>query len=395
MDHFNTRVAYVRVDNLPPGKNWRQVKYMVGGMIHHSCILQVKMLPPVQSIVPPFMPFQSCIVSLKKSETQLNRLLMELNGYTWEYYRLMAYAVPPLHVSDGAGFLAGPPGRSAAAMLDPMSPPGSIGMASHGGDVATASAHMMMPFAPMPPIPSMYFSGPPPPQSISQENYIRQPNQQHGRKMRQVFSEESFRRQMSSRGMHQLLLEGFPPCLHWDVNGAYGLHPKDTSASQNSTAVQIRTSHPESYGKLKWTVLKDFIKLKCRKLLEMESSATAANTREFYVGVYEDAEIEVDVEIVEAQEEKKSTPQNTDPKNEIDMQQKDSTEPSDEISKVSEDLENLDLNTGHRVVSATVYKAIVGFHARELCDACAESLQNQEYSLGYRLKVNELSPLEY
>ncbi|SCU82628.1 LANO_0B07008g1_1 [Lachancea nothofagi CBS 11611] len=421
MDQSNARVAYVRVDNLPPGKSWRQVKYMVGGMIHHSAILQVKMLPPVQSIVPPFMPFQSCIVSLKRSDTQLNRLLMDLNGYTWEYYRLMAYAVPPLHAPNGSAFI---PGSGSA--LDPLSPPGSMPNAGPGS--APPSGHMMMPFAPMPP---MYFPGTLP-QSLPHDPFVRQ-NQQHGKKMRQVFSEESFRRQMSARRMYQLQLDGFPPCLHWDVNGLYGISSQELLPSTDASAMTITTAHPEHFGKLKWTVLKDFIQLKCRKLLEMDITGAAANTREFYVGVYEDAEVKVNVEVLnaepvisvpksesgsesrlpraeeineaeegnnEAEKENNEAEKETDEANEENHDAKEEQQQqlgSDEagVDEAGEELAQLNLDSKQKVVSATIYKAIVGFHSRELCDVCVESLQNQEYSLGYKLNVTELEPLEW
>ncbi|SCU80030.1 LAFA_0B07096g1_1 [Lachancea sp. 'fantastica'] len=388
MDQSSSKVAYVRIDNLPPGKTWRQVKYMVGGLIHHTSILQVKMLPPVQSIVPPFMPFQSCIVSLKRSDAQLNRLLIDLNGYTWDYYRLMAYAVPPLHAPNNAAFLAAP-----STGMDQLSPPTSV-QSSTATPVPPPSAHLMMPFAPMPP---MYYPTSRS-QPYSQDSYLRQQNNQYGKKMRQVFSEESFRRQMSARGMHQLSLGGFPPCLHWDVNGNYGMVSQESGSSTDMPTIHIKTAHPEYFGKLKWTVLKDFIKLKCQRLLMMETSGAAANTREFYVGVYEDAETAVDVEVLDSTSDSGSTYSHSDrvednvPDN-VPVQENEITK--EDINEAAHGLEALSLGPTRRVVSATIYKAIVGFHSRELCDLCRDSLQDQEYSLGYKLTVNELPPLEW
>ncbi|SCU95861.1 LAME_0F13806g1_1 [Lachancea meyersii CBS 8951] len=384
----NSKVSYVRIDNLPPGKSWRQVKYMVGGMIHHTSILQVKMLPPVQSIVPPFMPFQSCIVSLKRSDGQLNRLLMDLNGYTWEYYQLMAYAVPPLHAPNNAAFMTVP-----NTGLDHLSPPPSA--ASSSPTPAPPPAQLMMPFAPMPP---MYYPAAARPQPLSRGTYLRQQNQQYGKKMRQVFSEESFRRQMSARGMHQLLLGGFPPCLHWDVNGNYELNTQESDLFTSPPAIHIKTEHPEYFGKLKWTVLKDFIKLKCEKLLEMETLGVTANTREFYVGVYEDTEAAVDVKVLgsTATNSGSSDSEGAEGAEETSKANDETTQiegSPDEINDTAESLGHLSLNSSHRVVSATIYKAIVGFHSRELCDMCRDSLQGQEYSLGYKLTVTELSPL--
>ncbi|CUS23272.1 LAQU0S09e01046g1_1 [Lachancea quebecensis] len=397
MEQPETRVAYIRIDNLPPGKTWRQVKYLVGGMIHHTSILQVKMLPPVQSIVPPFIPFQSSIVSLKRSDAQLSRLLMELNGYTWEYYPLVAYAVPPLHVPSSAGY-----GEGLGLGFGFGSASAGAGGAHSAGDIpgsphvpGSAPTPMMMPFTPMP---AMYF----PP--LAQEPFARHV-QPHGKKMRQVFSEESFRKQMSARGMWQLLLEGFPPCLHWDVNGADGATFHQSPPLGPPPAVHISTAHPEHFGKLKWTVLKDFIKLKCHKLLEMDNMGATTNTREFYVGVYEDCEVRTDVEIPEQNSDhkangaevsdkclKEQTPETTATGSPTGSP---TVSAEQELEEATQSISRLSVSSSHRVVSATVYKAIVGFHSRELCDMCRESLQDQEYSLGYKLKVTELPLLEW
>ena len=41
-----------------------------------------------------------------------------------------------------------------------------------------------------------------------------------------------------------------------------------------------------------------------------------------------------------------------------------------------------------------MYNAIVGFHDKELSDLTFESLQDQEYSLGYKIHVMELPPFD-
>ncbi|SCV01508.1 LAMI_0G11936g1_1 [Lachancea mirantina] len=365
----STRVAYIRIDNLPPGKTWRQVKYFVGGIVHHSNILQVKMLPPVQSIVPPFMPFQSCIVSLRRSDSQLNKLLLELNGFSWEYYRLVAYAVPPLHSTNGG--VAGPEQPSA----------------------------MMMRMAPMG---NMYF-GP-----FQQDNLTLQ-LPQPSKRIKQVFSEESFRKQMTARGMWQLLLEGFPPYLHFEsetYGGARAVSPQDP---RQLPVIDVKTSHPEKYGKLKWTVLKDFIKLKCHKLLELESVGGAANTREFYVGVYEAQEVLAKLHPGDseggavAEKIGPSSDQETDGGKGISAQaepgletlENGDSEDDHSLDPLVNSLAGLNVNTSPSELPATIYKAIVGFHSRELCDLCRSSLQGQEYSLGYTLNVKELPPYDW
>ena len=59
----------------------------------------------------------------------------------------------------------------------------------------------------------------------------------------------------------------------------------------------VKTLEPQTYGKLKWTMLKDFIKSHCPELFENTSSF------EFYVGVYESGELDVEIQLCEPQDE--------------------------------------------------------------------------------------------
>ncbi|CDH08352.1 uncharacterized protein ZBAI_00134 [Zygosaccharomyces bailii ISA1307] len=213
-------------------------------------------------------------------------------------------------------------------------------------------------------------------------------NGSNSRRLKQIFNEKTFRKQMTGRGMSQLQLSNFPPFLKLD-----SLEPIDAESYnelKNKGMHLIETNQPEKYSRLRWTVLKDYIKLKCPRLLSLQQEKSASvqpqdgsgavtqdsqnparennnnnnnnntgnNTREFYVGVYEDHEEPMDLKI---------TPL-------------DSSDPSREPQ--------------YGVASATVYKAIVGFNSKELCDRCMEALRGQEYSLGYHLEVRELPPYE-
>lgn len=298
------RPIFVRIDNLPPGKTWKQVKYLIGGIIHHSNVIKVKMLPLMSSIVPPFIPFQSCVVSLRGGldGSSLNELLVSLNTFQWDYYNLYAYTLP-LPIEMGGL----PPGQ----------------------------AH----FAPVP-----YQQ-----QGVPELKGVLVDGMGAGssRRLRQIFNERSFRKQMTGRGMWQIQLSNFPPFLKLDTMEP--LSAEDDRILEEKGVPELHTEQPDKFGRLRWTVLKDFIKLKCPRLLDLEDAdGSENNTREFYVGVYEDAEGQVRLKV-----------------------------------------------TGEtRIVKSTVYKAIVGFNDKELCDLCLESLQGQEYSLGYKLKVRHLPPYD-
>lgn len=305
---MSDRVIFLRIDNLPPGKTWKQVKYLIGGIIHHSNVVKVKMLPLMSSIVPPFIPFQSCVVSLRGGldGSSLNELLVSLNTFQWDYYNLYAYTLP-----------------------QPMD------MGTSGEDRRRYLGHFSQGFQPsVPELKSALADG------LGAGN---------SRRLRQIFNERSFRKQMTGRGMWQLQLDNFPPFLKLDTMET--LTPEDDEALREKGVPELEIEQPDKFGRLRWTVLKDFIKLKCPKLLNLEDKSmdgTENNTREFYVGVYEDAEEQV----------------------------------------------RLKISGESRIVKSTVYKAIVGFNDKELCDLCLESLQDQEYSLGYRLKVRHLPPYD-
>lgn len=308
----DNRAIYLRIDNLPPGKTWKQVKYLIGGIIHHSNVLKVKMLPLMSSIVPPFIPFQSCLVSLRGGldGSSLSELLMSLNTFQWDYYNLYAYTLPqPMEM--------GAPGEERGRFFQPP-----MGHFHQGFQQA------------VPELKAGLGDG------LGAGN---------SRRLRQIFNERSFRKQMTGRGMWQVQLSNFPPFLKLDTMET--VSPEDDQALQDKGVPELETEQPEKFGRLRWTVLKDFIKLKCPKLLNLEEKAADGienNTREFYVGVYEDAEEQV----------------------------------------------RLKISGETKIVKSTVYKAIVGFNDKELCDLCLENLQGQEYSLGYRLKVAHLPPYD-
>lgn len=513
------RSVLVRIDNLPPGKSWKEVRYLIGGIVHHSNVVQVKMLPLMSSMVPPFVPFQSCIVTLKSQvdPESLNELLVNLNTYQWHYYNLYAYVLPPLDATPQ--FLAmpeqpsallpsrdessispsssddhmesqtpddtpmtpsllyptpvpgpaptpagpaGPPGSAtpinaaaaaaaaaatAAATATPCPPAAPTAMMSlspglgpgptsplgalNGGMPAVAPHLPFMGMGPGPPRrqyyqPNMYGSrkfggaagglpyasghssgrnshrnsrgssssnsgngngnendGPSNHKPSAADRYMLSAaaaaaaataatstaNQKFGaslnnssrgnitnnnsKRLKQIFNERTFRKQMTSRKMLQLQISGFPPFLKLD---SWEPLQAENYRSLGEQGVQlVETDQPEKYGRLRWTTLKDYIKLKCPRLLSLQGEDSSENnTREFYVGVYEDHEEPVGVKIE------------------------------------SDDQEFPE----YGLTSATIYRAIVGFNSSALYDSCLDTLRDQEYSRGYKLEIKDLPPYE-
>lgn len=422
----NMRVTTLKIDNLPPGKNWKQIKYLIGGIIHHSNVLKIKVLPPLTSIIPPFVTFQNCVVTLKISisEEELNRLICTLNTYQWDFYNLFAYVLPtPLDYSSFQQQY-----QYQIPLQIPMSMPQHPSQQQPSNNISD----MIMNSNPinfMPPMmSSQQMFGVPPPTlprqqyhqktvintdinnkidasklplnkrkrdsilklvnetalSLSNLDFTNSPGDtiENRKKLQQIFNEKGFRKQMTHRGMWQMQLVNFPPYLQMDsVMNQYEISEKEL----NSVRITIKTDRLDRFPRLKWTVLKDFIKLKCIKLLnsteaqivpgshripkrnhtseefstvsdELQTDNTHSTTKEFYVGMYED---------------------------------------HDELVKVIlEDTESN--NSGEEIfyMYATFYKAIVGFHDKELYDLCLKSIQDQEYIMGYTLDVTELSPYE-
>lgn len=178
------------------------------------------------------------------------------------------------------------------------------------------------------------------------------------KKLKNIFNERNFRRQMTDRGMWQLKLTNFPPYLLPETQKLLLKKPLE---------IDLVTNSFDKFGKLRWTVLKDFIKLKCPKLLDLEEVSHIDtngktininnNTKEFYVGVYENQDVELNINLKETS------------------------------------INNTSSNEGaFYQMEAIYYNAIIGFHNKELKEICLEKLKDQEYSLGYELKVSELPP---
>lgn len=467
------RSIIIKIDNLPPDKNWKQIKYMLGGIIHHSNILQLRLLPPVKSIVPPFMTSQSCIVILNESlegDSILN-LLGSINSYEWDNYELHAYILPPISNvtpfkapilpsmnypsprfpndfgTENAGDMGGKVDidpRSDANQSIPMAiypgnvptqgplgfsypPPASFSQIPQGNQMTssknpktsddlnmegvptdqraitkpptfldpqfspmyapypvhpnfpTMGYHQTLPLPPFghgplmspilsngdmmgfqpfspyysvlqPPLNNLPGDGP----SYARTPYGRQtfnPFKQ-AKNLKNIFNEQNFRKQMTSRGMWQLKLSNFPPYIIPDSLKERALEDDEESGTGNGKEegkTVIETDLTTRYGKLRWTVLKDFIKLKCPKLLHLQNSGSISvtgrdSTREFYVGVYE--------------EEKRNC-----------------------IVKMD--------GMAYDAVGV-FFSAIVGFHSKKLFDLCYKSLEGQEYSMGYILKIEKL-----
>ncbi|CAI4039703.1 hypothetical protein SMKI_09G1110 [Saccharomyces mikatae IFO 1815] len=565
----------IRIDNLPPGKTWAQVKYLIGGIIYHSNILQVKMLPPMTSVVPPFITFQSCIVILKNSvdKESLENLLFTLNTYQWDYHDLFVYMLPytndslPLRYSE-----ASDNNNEVRSITDDTDKSLSPRFVSHVSSVTPQPASVSTPpsqyftfspelglrnnenvtplttpvpvpvgVPPLTPLPHGPFPtsmlpilGAPPgtvpnmqmpyqanllPSTaaaaggplISPTHYPRRRHFYHQnqsqfqkymhnnprnldagtgphhlslrnnkinssyneisalynlnmasntnnignstttntngsdhalemknsgaisptqtqinhKRLKHIFNEKSFRKQMTNRGMWQLKIINFPPYIPMEsLEKLSEPDFNDLVDQDNFTVIKIKEKgHLEKFGRLRWTVLKDFIKLKCPKLLRLQerqflqqqnevtslnesmdalkisdnentngSSSNSTytnggprssinNTREFYVGVYEDHEevtlLKFDLPEDELEEFNKSLP------NIFTRSDSGDTCNTEENNK-----------TKYFKVNTIVYNAIVGFHDKELSDLTFESLQDQEYSLGYKINVRELPPFD-
>ncbi|AET39392.1 uncharacterized protein Ecym_4330 [Eremothecium cymbalariae DBVPG len=434
----------IRVDNLPPAKNWRQIKSFLSQFIPYEQVLNVKVLPLMPSMAPPFIPLQSCIVLLRQ-DTDWPHLLVQLNGVQWDYHTMVALLLPNFIPPDSPQLLAGavaPVGAAAGPVSS--SPSGSSNGSSTNNHRFGHHNHHYH---------SQHYSQQQ--QQHSQQEHGHQDRQTHGlrmalhpqftpgvptlvpnghaqhlnRRLTQIFNEATFRRQMSQRNMYQLQLSNFPPCLHWDEvvkttgdtslsfdqqpfsgksadgsceasaspsqphqqqkyhNSEQQQHPQQMTAlipqphvlqDENNEIVPdltIMTPHPEKFGKLKWTILKDFIKLKCPKLLEIDhkTQGTAlSNTREFYVGVYEDSESHVEIILL----------------------------PGDKPDRIiggplseQQTLEMVGDEPKRFKVRATLFQAVIGFHSKELCDLCFDSIDGEEYMLGYKLQVQKLPKL--
>ncbi|CAI4064682.1 uncharacterized protein SKDI_09G1080 [Saccharomyces kudriavzevii IFO 1802] len=576
--YSHSKGTSIRIDNLPPGKTWAQVKYLVGGIIHHSNILQVKMLPPMTSMIPPFITFQSCIVILKSSvdKESLENLLLTLNTYQWDYHDLFVYLLPytndslqvrysepndnfndvgsatdetnrsmsprfvnrvssvtpqptsastpssqyfnfspelglrknenitplptPVPMTVSVPALAPPPhGPFPTSMLPIMgAPPGALpnmqmpyqntlppsSAAAAGGPLASPThyprrrhfyhqnqsqfqkymqSNLRNPDIGTCPhssqqhhIPSRNNKMNPSYNEISALYNLNMASNTDGnnnnvttdtnggdralemksggsippsqtqinhKRLKHIFNEKSFRKQMTNRGMWQLKIINFPPYIPIEFLEKLSESDFNELVDQGKyTVVEIKEKGQlEKFGRLRWTVLKDFIKLKCPKLLRLQerqflrqqdevsllnesmdtlkisegdnsngssnsgaymnggSRSSINNTREFYVGVYEDHE--------EAALLKLELP---------DDQLKEFNEHLQNTSTLSGNASAPEENndTKYFKVSTIVYNAIVGFHDKELSDLTFESLQDQEYSLGYKIHVMELPPFD-
>ncbi|CAB4252251.1 similar to Saccharomyces cerevisiae YIL055C Putative protein of unknown function [Maudiozyma barnettii] len=463
----------IRIDNLPPGKTWKQIKYLIGGIINHNNIIQVKVLPPITSLIPPFVTLQSCIILLKQdlSQEDLNNLLMTINSYQWDFHDLFSYIIPNQHfptsgpvpsgypmpyhpaMSMGSPIMGSPPHQQYPQLPFPSSSSSSQNMKTplqllplspplrpdqqQQQQQQSQSQHPLLPAFPLvpgvqPPImnknkgnnanisngnnrnngifipgvspsddngnpmyPMAYPTSFPPRRQLyhqpalgnkyipSHGHVLQSQYKDHeqelynsmnmfhmsprssissdhdniayltGKKglnpfkqpknLKSIFNETNFRKQMTERKMYQLKLKNFPPYLVSDT-----LRP----LKDKDEHIDLETNYLEKYGKLRWTVLKDFVKLKCPTLLLLQDSEDSDfsldNTREFYVGVYEDMDKQINV-------------------------------------KIDGDLYQVD---------AVYFNAIIGFKDKELSTLCYESLKDEEYALNYKLDVTIIEPLE-
>lgn len=320
--------VHIRIDNLPQGKDWRQIRYFLSKFVPRSQIINIKVLPSMPTMTPPFIPIVSCICVLQPS-VDWNNLLLQLNGFQWEYHSLGAILLPPPSL---------PPPSTPSQQL--------IHQVPHQRSLAFHPQH--------------------------------QKQQQQSRKLKQLFNETAFRKQMTSRSMYQIKFSNFPPCLHWDeiikykTSGVAGQH---VSRANTKPSLVIKTKKPETYGKLKWTMLKDFIKSTCPELFENTSSF------DFYVGVYESDELDVEIQICDGLENPNGG-----------TLESDAQENTEDSNSVDEPAHNGGIEK--YMIKATKYDAVVGFVDYNKFLKCLETFQDKEFDLGYKLVLEPLEPLE-
>lgn len=461
--HKNLKAIKIRIDNIPPGKSWKQVRYLIGGFIHHTALSHVNILSPMIRYDQPFNPIQSCIVYMESSTTnsQANELVKKLDLYIWEGYTIRACVIPKDIFTPG---MATYPAQNSMSVPTPMPPPlamnvpfqammpilpyqsnsmsplkgESIGSSSPEGEACPSRQNsnsppklsppsyvMFQPSMVPPMMGNMYGMGPPMPPLMrpqngrphpnndldhicpmqgSYQNVIPQPfvprNQmlrpsnwnmgprpsniapsyssnsyingtsypingapmletspsscndialmtssksmdfRHSKNLKVIFNERNFRKQMTERDMFQLKIGNFPPHLIPDT-----LNPVD-----GANKVDLETNHMETFVKLRWTILKDFVKQKCPELVKLQNSSSSSfsmdNTKEFYVGVYEEG---------------------------------------------SETL-LLKLNQQLYSVEAVNFGALIGFKDKTLFEMCYDILKGIEYAPNYNLTVTKLAP---
>ncbi|KAG0671480.1 hypothetical protein C6P43_002477 [Kluyveromyces marxianus] len=327
---------HIRIDNIPQGKDWKQVRTFLSKFIPRDHILNIKVLPAMATMTPPFIPITSCVCVLHAS-VDWNSLLMQLNGVQWEYYTLGAILLPPPALAPAMGPALGAPHLSGAnagvagvpsgsgRTLQPRQPHQHAVRQHRVGSGGVAGMYLGP--GPTPgaaqgpgPGPGPGPGGLPGPDngtssSRQQQHHQHQHQHQHQRpqstsgpsgmphqprKLKQLFNETSFRKQMSSRSMYQIKFKNFPPCLHWDEIVKFktmGIAGQHVTRAGTAPDLIVKTLEPQTYGKLKWTMLKDFIKSHCPELFENTSSF------EFYVGVYESGELDVEIQLCEPQDE--------------------------------------------------------------------------------------------
>ncbi|CCE64911.1 hypothetical protein TPHA_0J00890 [Tetrapisispora phaffii CBS 4417] len=505
----------IEIDNLPPDKNWKQVKYLLGGIVNPKSIIAIKFCPLITSVAPPFMTFQNCIVTLKFPESRINAdvsyLLYKLNSYHWDYFNLYAfvlslpsvemYNTAPPHLYSSYANVKNLPSEpqnnfefrhtkednfhetyaSDTFEGGPQFNPQFV--EGHGLHYPNPHMSQIPQISPTHHNQSMFHPSmlKMPPSTLPRQAYHqRQHVQNHEaplhvhryydnsqyysmnerniktskkkdssglstiinerkkhsilklvnetslklddmhiletpenslknrKKLQQIFNENIFRTQMTARNMYQLQIENFPPYLQTET--------EVEEINEISADIKcIVTDRAEKYSRIKWSVLKEFIKLKCLNFLnkqvsnnnnkvsikqsdkEMSSSDdtkkkifsdneislvanelslndTSSTTKNFYVGMYEDHDELLKVEIIPSDSNKES-------------------ETEKAGSSHEQNGNSIEQNKSVKYMMGTFYKAVVGFHDKEFYNICMRAINDQEFALGYKLKVAELPPL--
>ena len=94
--HNNLSHIRIRMDNIPPGKSWRQVRYYIGRFINPKCISHINIFSTMANYPQPFKPIQSCMIFLEStiSDSDIQKLLEGINELGWEGFNINVEVIP-------------------------------------------------------------------------------------------------------------------------------------------------------------------------------------------------------------------------------------------------------------------------------------------------------------
>lgn len=371
----------LQLGNVPLGKTWYQVKQVLAKFVPGNCVLGVQVVPAAAAGPNMGAVCQLAFITLRQDTPRCAELMLHLNNYVWDGHPLWAFFLSPRAPAAPTampvwyGMPPPPPAMSIAnGPVSAMQPQHMSSMQQLPGATVYGTAHDVHGRRTRRDFPFLKYNAAVlldqrdryqdhhtrDAQHVSMQNSSRTahvsangaegktnglvsaPGQPHStsKRLKHIFNEKTFRKQMTSRDMYQLKLTNFPPCYLLET-----LTPTENDPDA-PTIKQL-----EKYGRVRWTILKDYIKLRCPQVMALQGESD--NTRSFYVGVYEAKESRTKVNVLDEQTD------------------------DDSISTFE--------------IDTVEYNAIIGFHNKELYDECLKQLDNQEYANGYRLQASPLA----